>query len=200
MNPLAAAVMVAVLNGAAPPAAPAPRDFQQLMTAAIEAGAATAQHATDTICVQRELEPALGISKERTAGTHQAGLPGLPITPAPPAREDPAIDQAYAAALGPSGAVAPETAIGVIPKTYVPYSSKSAIPARCAIDRRWTSSGSAAEYITRVQLSRPVFVNGFAFIDQVTECSGLCGSGWLRVFRKQNGRWTEVASRNLFVS
>jgi hypothetical protein len=96
--------------------------------------------------------------------------------------------------------VAPETAIRAIPKTYVAYSSKSAIPPRCAIDHRPDSRWGAAEQVTRLQLSRPVFANGFAFIKQVTECSGLCGSGWLRVFRKQNGRWTEVASRNLWIS
>jgi hypothetical protein len=179
---------------------PTERDFQQLMTAAIAAGASTAQAGTRTICIQRELEPPLDISKKRTAGTHQTRLPGLPIKPAPPATEDPAVDRAYAVALVPTAEAASEGQIATIPAPYVPYSSKSPIPPRCAIDPHWASSRSAAEHVTRVRLSRPVFANGFAFIDQITECSGLCGSGWLRVFKKQKGRWTEVASRNLFVS
>jgi len=191
--------IAALLGGAAPAQQLGRKDFQHLMDAAVSAGAATAQAGTRTICVQRELELPLDVSKQRTADTHQAGLPGLPILPPRSAQQDAGVEQAYAVALGPRAAVASETEIATIAAPYIPYSSK-AIPARCAIDPHWASTGSAAEHVTRVRLSRPVLANGFAFVGQVTECSGLCGSGWLRVFRKDHGKWKQVAVRNLFIS
>ena len=48
--------------------------------------------------------------------------------------------------------------------------------------------------------TRPTLAKGYAFIQEYEECAGLCGTTYLRVFRKRAGKWTEVAQVILSVS
>jgi hypothetical protein len=198
-------VAIAGMCGAAAPAQPiAGEDFRELIVAAVAAGASTAQAGTRTICVQREFESPLKLSKDGMDNFHmKPGMPGVPVAEptAPAAAGRRAIEQAFAVAISPKAAIASRTAIGKVPKPYIGYSSAASMPHKCEIPPiPGPGSPPVRNDVTRLILSRPVFANGFAFIDQRSECMGFCGSGWLRVFQKRNGRWKQVLCRNLFVS
>ena len=129
--------------------------------------------------------------------THTSGIAGIPITKLPEVEES-AVEKAFAVALTQKAVEGATKAIASLPPKFVLYSSMSPIPARCTIDHR-VVSGSNNHAIT-LSLTQPVLAEGFVFIDQTMDCAGLCGSGWLRVFRKQNGKWKQIAYRNLFMS
>ena len=173
------------------------RDFQQLMQAAVAASAKTAQPDTQTICVQRELESPLKFSRAAMEATHVSGVPGMPVVHLSQA-QDAAVEKAFGSALTAKATVDARTTLSFLTPQFMLYSSASRVPNRCAIDHRW-ASGSTNHAIS-ITLTRPVFVDGYAFVDEATDCPGLCGSGWLRIFEKQGSRWKQIAVRNLFVS
>jgi len=50
-----------------------------------------------------------------------------------------------------------------------------------------------------VSLTRPVFVEGFAFIEYASGCGGLCFGSFLKAFERRNGKWVYVAAAPLAV-
>lgn len=193
----ALAAAVAIVGADAQAAPLTQTDFRQLMEAAASAGASSPQPDTKTICVQRELETPLKFSRGAMEATHTSGIAGLPMTKLPNPEES-AVEKAFAFALSQKVAAEASGEIPSLPPKFVLYSSASPVPARCAIDHRVVSAST--NHAITLTLTQPVLAGGFVFIDQTMDCAGLCGSGWLRVFRKQNGRWQQIAYRNLFMS
>lgn len=200
----ALAATAPLLMGAAPLHELTQRDFRQLMEVAIAASTTNAPRAAGPICVRRELDPPLRISRPAGARVPPGALPGVSGTTGPrpePTGAQRAIGAAFATALGPDAIVDSQRLIPAIPGNYDVFSKKARVPSGCIARPIPPPGGSGHErLVTRLIFSRPVLANGYAFVDQLTECSGLCGSGWLRVFKKQNGKWTQVEYRNLFMS
>jgi len=48
--------------------------------------------------------------------------------------------------------------------------------------------------------TRPALAHGYAFMKEYEACAGLCGTTFLRVFQKRDGKWTQVAQTVLSVS
>ena len=77
----------------------------------------------------------------------------------------------------------------------------NAKPNLCVIDHAAPFRGLRPD-VSRVTLTftQPVLVNGRAYINEYEDCPGLCGTTFLRVFIKQNGKWAQVERMVLSVS
>lgn len=192
---LAIALLVAAAGPSATPLSN--RDFQQLMKAAVAAASAPSevQPHTTTICVARELQPAFGATKGWLATWEAAG------ERAPrPRTGNIGADNSMTAAMSPKAAVA-QTAMPALPRQYLLGTSK-ALPPECIISHALTRGPNweRDESIVVLTFTRPAQANGYAYIEEHEECPGLCGTTFLRVFRKQNGKWAQVAKTILSVS
>jgi hypothetical protein len=190
-------VSMALLVGATRPA-PIPlndEDFRQLMDAAVAASstAADVQPHTATICVQKQLGPAL----EPTRGwikTFQGESKGVRPLPTGEA------DASLSAAMSSNAAVAKQTSLPSLPRRFVVFGKTR--PRKCVIPHNMVRGPNwrRDESIVALSFTRPALADGYAFIEEYEECPGLCGTTYLRVFRKQNGKWTQVARSILSVS
>ena len=191
---------IAVLAGAAGPA-PAPlsdRDFRQLMNAAVAAASdpSQLQPLTSTICVARELGAPLQARKAAVEMFANAGNGA-----SPPQTGDAGADQSIDAAMSSTAAVAHQTSIPALPRRYLLVHAKALRP-QCLIPHsimrgpNWRRD----ESIVVLTFTRPALANGYAYIEEYEGCAGLCGTTFLRVFRKRNGKWTQIARTILSVS
>jgi hypothetical protein len=177
----------AVLIGAAP-APISQRDFDQLMRQAALAGASTAP--TTPVCLEANLRPPLQDTRP-IAARFPNDFPGQPVIPANWGDEHPGLDKAFELALTEAAPVAPETVISSAPPPLKLVSSKTAVLPECielGPQPPWTDPFGPS----RLRLTRPVIVNGFAFIDTEVTCAGLCGNAGLLVFQKQHGKWKRL--------
>lgn len=200
-GPMRAALFLsmALLAGAVrpPSAALSNRDFQQLMDAAVEASSAPSQlqPLTATICVQRQLQPPLIATRTWTKTFEDAGKGEMQ-----PRMGDADVDKSLVAALSSSATVAHRTRMPPLPKRFVVFGKVR--PAECVIPHslgrgpNWRHD----ESIVALTFTQPALANGYAFVEEYEECAGLCGTSFLRAFRKQNGKWTQVARTILSVS
>jgi hypothetical protein len=203
-------------------AAPAPQlsdsDFQRLMEAAVSASASVAKlNKVRIMCVQKELEAPLKFSKEAFDQWQSVPHNGVPPMSASKYLRtgNASVDRSINAALSANARVPHQTEVLSVPApsmsvppglaadaryfTSVLFSSKSPRPSECMVEHGPHRPGAPARDLPYVlTLSRPVLANDFAFIDTSFECSGLCGSADLRVFKKRNGKWTQIADRNLW--
>ena len=191
---------IALLVAAAGPSSTplSDRDFQQLMEAAVAAASAPSevQPHTTTICVARELQPAFGATKGWLATWEAAG------ERAPrPRTGHVGADNSMTAAMSPKAAVAHQTAMPALPPKYLLGASK-ALPPECIISHTLTRGPNweRDESIVVLTFTQPAQANGYVYIEEYEECAGLCGTTFLRVFRKQNGKWAQVAKTILSVS
>lgn len=169
-------------------------EFRQLMESIIAAStkASEVQPTTTTICVRRELKDPLETSK---AMSHS-------VPDWSPLRIGAAVPiEPLKAAMSPDAAVVHQTMMPPLPPKYV-LISKSSAPSRCVIDHRWAPIPPSVGNDSAVVLSftRPVLASGYAFVEEYEDCPGLCGTNYLRVFRKKHGQWTQVARTILSVS
>lgn len=182
---------IALLLGAVTPAT-APlneSEFQQLMKAAVDAASRPSelQPLTSTICVKRDLGPALDFEKHLGASHLPVGIPE--------------VDRSLDAAISATGAATRQTRIPKLPRRYSLVDSDT-LPPQCIIQHtlgrgpNWKHN----ESIVVLTFARPAWANGYAFIEQSEECAGLCGKVFLRVFRKQNGKWSQAVRTILAVS
>jgi hypothetical protein len=188
---------MALLAGAATPeAAPLTgKDFQQLMEAAVMASSAPSQvqPLTTTICVQRELQAPVADLQALSGWFQGAGRLRSPSG-------SPAIDHAIAAATLSKVALASQRTMPALPQRFVLVDT--ALPPECVIPRtlgrgpNWRHD----ESIVVLTFTRPALANGYAFMEEYEACAGLCGTTFLRVFRKRGGKWTQVAQTILSVS
>ena len=160
-----------LLIGATPAPVMTDRDFEQLMRAAVEASSTPSEVQPTTKTVC--------VKRELE----------------PPLSFEPPTAVAKGAAVIPRQSVMPR-----LPTRFIVYAS-NAIPTLCVIDHAPPFRGLRAD-VSRVALTftRPVLVNGQAYINEYEDCPGLCGTTFLRVFKKQNGKWTQVERMVLSVS
>jgi len=190
-------VPLALLAGAARPEAAqlTDKDFQQLMEAAVMAFSAPSQvqPLTTTICVQRELQAPVADLEALSGWFHGAGRLRSPSG-------SPAIDQSIAAATLSKVTWASQTTMPALPQKFVLVDK--ALPPECVIPRtlgrgpNWRHD----ESMVVLTFTRPALANGYAFMEEYEACTGLCGTTFLRVFRKRGGKWTQVAQTILSVS
>ncbi len=182
---------IALLLGAVtPPNMPlSDREFQQLMKAAVDAASRPSelQPLTTTICVKRDLGPALNFEKH-LGGSH------LPVGV-------PEVDRSLDAAISATGTATRQIRMPKLPRRYWLVDSDT-LPPECVIQHtlgrgpNWQHN----ESIVVLTFARPAWANGYAFIEESEECAGLCGKVFLRVFRKRNGNWSQVVRTILAVS
>lgn len=180
---------LAMSVAAAPPATSqlTDRDFQQLLQAAvtISGRASQVQPTTSRICVQRELEPPLEFSK-------QLGPSHLPVGIAD-------ADRALNAAMSAPAPVARHASMPPLPSRFILF-SKEKRPAQCAVQSIALPGQRVDESTVVLSFTEPALANGYAFIEEYENCPGLCGTTFLRTFRKQHGKWVQVARTVLAVS
>lgn len=154
------------------------------------------QSLTSTICVARELGAPL---QARKAAVEMFGKEGKGASP--PQTGDAGADRSIDAAMSPTAFVSHQTRMPSLASKYILVDAK-ALPPECVIPRtlgrgpNWRHD----ESIVVLTFTRPAFANGYAFIEEYEACAGLCGTTFLRVFRKQNGKWTQVSRTILSVS
>jgi hypothetical protein len=172
-------------------------DFQQLMDGAVAAASVPSevQPHTTTICVARELQPAFR-STNAWIATWEAAGKGV----TQPRTGHVGADNSMIAAMSPN-TVAHQTTMPSLPAKYLLVDSK-ALPSECIIPRTLTRGPNwkRDESIVVLTFTQPAQANGYAYIEEHEECAGLCGTTFLRVFRKQNGKWAQVAKTILSVS
>jgi hypothetical protein len=155
--------------------------------------AADVQPLTATICVQRELRPPLESTRGwiKTFQSERKDVLPLPIGNA---------RAALSAAMSSHAAVATQTSMPTLPRRFVVFGKTR--PPECVIPHNMVRGPNwrRDESIVALSFTRPALADGYAFIEDYEECSGLCGTTYLRVFRKQNGKWTQVARSILSVS
>ena len=189
-------VGLSVAAVAQPPARLSDEDFRQLMQSVIATStkASEVQSTTKTICIQRELGDPLESSK-----AIGGGAPGW----SPPRNGVAVPDLPLKAAMSPNAVVAHQATMPPLPSKYV-LISKGSPPRRCMIDKRWApiagqpSPGSDSAVV--LSFTRPALASGYAFIEEYEECPGLCGTNFLRVFRKEHGKWTQFTRTILSIS
>lgn len=188
--PNALLVATALLVAAArPPTGPlSDREFQNLMEVAAAAASpsSVAPALTWTICVQRELDPP-------TSRWNQA-FQSLPTGGAEAAKS-------VSAGKSPKGATAQQTTLRTLPTKFT-LIAFGARPPQCTVSRNLARGPNwqRDESVVVWTFTRPVLANGYAFIEEYEDCAGLCGTRYLRVFRKQSGKWKQVAVTILSVS
>jgi hypothetical protein len=188
---------MALLAGAArPEAAPlTDKDFQQLMEAAVIASSAPSQvqPLTATICVQRDLQAPVADLGALSGWFQGAGRLRSPSG-------SPAIDQSIAAATLSKATLASQSTMPALPPKFVLVGK--VLPPKCVIPRTWGRGPNWRhdESIVVLTFTRPALANGYAFMEEYEACAGLCGTTFLRVFGKRDGRWTQVAQTILSVS
>lgn len=186
---LMALVAAAAVVVGAPPARISEHDFDQLIEEAALAGASTAP--TSTVCLEAHLRAPLEDSRS-LAARFPHDFPGQPLVPANWGREHPGLDNAFEVALTDNAPVSPETVISSVPAPLKLVRSTTAVQPECVkpgTPPPWTDPFGPS----RLRLTRPVIVNGFAFIDTEVTCAGLCGNAHLLVFQKQqHGKWKRL--------
>jgi hypothetical protein len=189
----------ALLVGAAKPG-PAPLgegDFAQLMNAAVAAASVPSevQPLTSTICVQRELQPPMAASRAFTKAFEDSGRGALQ-----PRTGDANADKSLIAAMSAKAAVAQQTSMPALPSKFVLFDKER--PPECVISHSFGRGPNWKhdESIVVLNFARPVLVHGYAYIEEHEECAGLCGTTYLRIFRKLKDRWEQVARTVLSVS
>jgi len=185
-----------LLTGAAKPqlAPLTDEDFQHLMGAAAVASSASSQlqPLTETVCVQRELKAPVADLEALTGWFHGADRLRSPSGNA-------VADQSIAAATLSEPGFAPQTVMPSLPKKFVMVGK--VLPPECVVPHsvgrgpNWRHDESVV-----LAFTRPTLAKGYAFIQEYEECAGLCGTTYLRVFRKRAGKWTQVAQVILSVS
>ena len=188
--PNALLVATALLMAATRPATGplSDREFQSLMEAAAAAASPSslAPAITWTICVQRELGPP-------TSRWNQA-FQSLPKGGAEAAKS-------VSAGRSSKGVTAQQTTLRTLPTKFT-LIDVNARPPQCAVSRNLARGPNwqRDESVVVWTFTRPVLANGYAFIEEYEDCAGLCGTRYLRVFRKQSGKWKQVAVTILSVS
>lgn len=170
-------------------------EFRQLMKAAVKASSAPSQlqPLTRTVCVQRELQPPVA-DLEAFSGWFE----GARRLRSPSG--SPAIDQSIAAAARSKVVFASQRTMPALSQRFVLVDN--VLPPECVIPRtlgrgpNWKQD----ESMVVLTFTRPTLANGYAFIEEYEGCTGLCGTTFLRVFRKRGGKWTQVAQTILSVS
>ena len=118
-----------------------------------------------------------------------------------PRTGDDGADKSLTTALSRKAVVAHQTKIAALANKYLLVQSE-ALPPECA----WSPSlvrgpnWEHDESIVVLTFTRPALANGYAFIEEYEGCPGMCGTTFLRVFRKEHGRWTQVGRTILSVS
>ena len=191
----AAVVAVAtLLSGAAPASRVTDRDFRELMQAAAEAASHDVEAQTRTICVKRDLDPPLSYSRGAIQILQDAARSS-------PWMHNDDVDRSLAAALEPNALVARQTKMPSLQSHYVVLASGVSPPPQCVVHHVPPPPGwPRYESAVILTFTRPAFANGNAYINEYEECPGLCGTTFLRVFRKQRGKWIQVRKTILSVS
>lgn len=185
------------------------RDFEQLMGAAVAAASAPSevQPRTTTVCVERALGPPFGSTKswirsfEETMRWRKAqGFEDPDEGPPQPRTGNVEVDKSITAAISAKAAVAHQTSISALPPRFVLVGK--ARPPECVVTHSLTRGPNweRDESVVVLSFTRPAFANGYAFLEEHEECAGLCGTTFLRAFRKRSGIWIQVASTILSVS
>jgi hypothetical protein len=184
-------LLTALLLGAGRPASDplSDGDFHELMTAAVEAASVPRdlQPLTSTICIERQLGPALDVEKHLGNSHLPVGVPD--------------IDRSLDDAMSSEAAVARQDRMPKLARKYVLVNS-GALPPKCVISHT-LGRGPGWEHnesIVILAFTRPALANGYAFIEESEQCAGLCGTVYLRIFRHQNGHWSQVERTILAVS
>jgi hypothetical protein len=177
---------------------PAPltnNDFQRLMRAAVAASSAASQlqPLTKTICVKRELQAPVADLQALSGWFQGAGRLRSPGGSA-------AVDQSIAEATLSKLAFAPQTAMPPLSEQFVLVGK--VLPDECVVPHSGARGPNWRhdESIVVLTFTRPTLAKHYAFIQEYEECAGLCGTAFLRVFRKRAGDWTQVAQVILSVS
>lgn len=191
---LASLLSAALLGGATHSSQISERDFQQLMETATVASAAPyqVQPLTTTVCVNRQLQPPV---------TDLRALSGwfVSVRPSPSAGAS-ASGATIAAAMSGKVSVVHQTKMPPLPSRFVLFDGTP--PPGCVVSHsggrgpNWQKD----ESVVVLSFTRPVLARGYAFLEEYEECPGLCGTTFLRAFRKEGGKWTQVAASPLSVS
>jgi hypothetical protein len=189
-------IVIAFLAGAAAPAlALTDGDFRQLMGAAVTVATqpSQVQPQTKRICIEQELTPPLEAVERSNQLFNYSGVP--------PWTGDPVADRALSVAVSSNAAASHQTRMPPLPPKYIVGHFPPPPPA-CLVEHvprppGWPKADDSAVVLS---FSRPALANGYAFIEEYEDCPGLCGTTFLRVFRKEHGTWVQVAQRVLSVS
>jgi len=114
---------------------------------------------------------------------------------------DAGADQSIDAAMSSTAAAAHQTSMPLLPGRYLLVHAKD-LPPECVIPHTLARGPNwrRDESIVVLTFTQPALANGYAYIEEYEECAGLCGTTFLRVFRKRNGKWTQIARTILSVS
>lgn len=151
------------------------------------------QPLTATICIQRKLEAPVTDLEALTGWFQGAGRLRSPSG-------SQAIDRSIAVATRSKPFLANQTTIPALPRRFVLVDNE--LPPQCVIPHtlgrgpNWRHD----ESIVVLTFTRPTLANGYAFMKEYEACAGLCGTTFLRVFRKRGGKWTQLAQIILAVS
>jgi hypothetical protein len=206
MTMIALASMAALLTAAASGPQLSKSDFQELIKAVVldTSSAARINHA-DLVCVQQQFAPPLEFAELAPSTAWSSST-----------SSDAAVKEAITAALA-SGHVTAQIKLASVPDVsvalpaqvtgpghllhFVLLSSRSPRRSDCTFQRGIFTPRAANRPLPYVlTLTRPVVVNGFVFIKHAFDCPGMCGSGQISVFKKSDGKWTHVATRDSWVS
>jgi hypothetical protein len=195
-------VAATLVTGAAPASPAGTSDFQKLITTAILDGVSNEPPST-TICVQRELSPPIqaSLNYEQTM-REPARRAGVRVEESNWVADGDhtAILAAFASARAGTARIAAERQIADLPARFVLFPTANP-PPKCK-PQGFPPPGTqpSSKRVVVLSFSRPVSAGDYVFIEKSSDCGGLCGSGSLGVFKKQNGKWRQVATRFLWVS
>jgi len=200
---LCAALAACVRND---PPAPA-SDLQQLIEVALSADLAQARAGKHKICIQREFEPPLQQTLEQwqltkaipTGWTAPWNAANERLPRAVDVQTGHALEAAIKDALTGRARVTRNTVIKAVPAPLILDSSGPHQDSECEREMPHDLGPPKPNGPEEVSLSRPVFVDGFAFVEYASGCGGLCFGSFLKAFQIRNGKWTYVADAPLAV-
>lgn len=178
-----------MVAAARPSAGVSNADFALLMQEAVRVSAdpSQVQPTTKVVCVEQRLQPPLSDLTE-LRGWFQ--LQDRSHSPSGSER----VDRSIAAAMSSRTTVAPQTNMPRLSPRFTIVAT--ARPAKCAVDHVPPLAGSSNifhDLAVVLTFSRPTLARDYAFIEEDEDCPGLCGTRFVRVFKQQQHRWTQVA-------
>ena len=189
-----------------PHANPSP-DLQQLVEAALSADLAQARGGKHKICIQREFDPPLQETVEQwqltkaipTGWTAPWNASNERLPRPVDAKTEHRLDAAIKDALAGRAKVTRNSVIQAVPAPLILDASGPNQESECEREMPHDLGPPKPNGPEQVSLTRPVFVDGMAFVESASGCGGLCFGSFLKAFENRNGKWTYIAAAPLAI-
>jgi hypothetical protein len=184
-----------------------PTDLQQLIEAALSSDLADARAGKHKVCVQREFEPPLQQTVEQwqltktvsTAWDAPWNASDRMLPHRIDAQTQQRLNRAIKLALAGRAKVTRASVIQSVPAPLILDSSGPKNDSECEREMPHNLETAKPNGPEEVSLTRPVFVDRFAFVEYASTCGGLCYGSSLRAFENSIGKWTYIAEIPLAV-